>query len=155
MLKTAKTSRKHELPTILPTIKKFKEEHTMTTNEYANFILEAKKEIKSLHAIDEATAYEAAQLVSGDFTYLLYEALWVNHFDMDTATKHLEWLHDTANHYGLIYFIFILANAVDFIVPVQFIEMSANDRLVSILSAAIIEDWLEYNAASEATEYDE
>jgi len=136
----------------LPTIGK--EGTTMTTNEYAQFILQVKKEITPPHLIDEAAAYEAAQLVSGSFTYLLYEALWMNDFDMDTITQHLESLYDRENHFGLVYFIFILANAAEFIIPVQFTEMSANDALVPVLSAAIIEDWLEYDATSEATEYE-
>jgi hypothetical protein len=36
-------------------------------------------------------------------------------------------------------------------VPAQFTEMSANDTLVPALSAAFIEDWLEYDATHEAT----
>ncbi|GHV18979.1 hypothetical protein FACS18949_04200 [Clostridia bacterium] len=126
----------------------------MTANEYAQFVLEVKKETSSTQEIDEVTAYEAAQLISGSFTYPLYEALWINHFDIDTATQHLENLYDSGNHFGLIYFIFILAEAVDFTVPSQFTEMSATDALVPVLAAAIIEDWLEYDSTSEPTEYE-
>ena len=126
---------------------------TMTTNEYAGFVLQMKKEASPPQAIDETAAYEAAQLFSGSFTYLLYEALWMNFFDMETITRHLDSLYESENHFGLIYFIFILANAVEFIVPVLFTEMSANDVLVPFLSAAIIEDWVEYADANEATEY--
>ena len=103
-------------------------------------------------APDEAAAYEAAQLVSGSFTYLLYEALWLNDFDLESITEHLESLYDIENHLGLIYFVFILANAAAFPVPAKFTEMSASNALAPILSAAIIEDWLDYAAASEATE---
>jgi len=127
----------------------------MTTNEYAEFILQVKKEAALPRAVDETAAYEAAQLLSGSFTYLLYEALWMNNFDMETITQHLNNLHDSENHFGLVYFIFILANAVEFVVPVQFTEMSANDALVPFLSASIIEDWLDYDTNSEATENDE
>jgi len=126
----------------------------MTTNEYAQTILEVQKETPTKGAVDETAAYEAAQLFSGSFTYTLYETLWENHYDMEAVTNRLESLHDSENHFGLIYFIFILANAVNFIVPVQFSEMSANDRLVPFLSAAIIEDWLEYHANCEPTEYE-
>ena len=126
----------------------------MTTNEYAQIILEVQKVPPSTEKIDESAAYEAAQLFSGSFTYTLYEALWENHYDMEAVTMRLESLHDSGNHFGLIYFVFILANAVDFIVPVQFSEMSANDRLVPFLSAAIIEDWLEYDADCEPSEYE-
>jgi len=126
----------------------------MTTSEYAQTILEVQKELPTTKTVDEAAAYETAQLFSGSFTYPLYEALWENHYDMGAVTKRLESLHDSENHFGLIYFIFILANAVDFIIPVQFSEMSAYDGLVPFLSAAIIEDWLEYDANCEPTEYE-
>jgi hypothetical protein len=105
-----------------------------------------------IQPFDEAAAYEVAQLLSGSFVYPLYEALWVNFFDLDTATQHLESLYDSGNHFGLVYFIYILANAVDLTVPAQFTEMSANNALVPALSAAFIEDWLEYDATHEATE---
>jgi len=124
----------------------------MTATEYAQSVLQVKTEATFPKAVDETAAYEAAQLISGSFTYLLYEALWMNFFDMDAITQHLESLYDSANHFGLVYFIFILANAIEFAVPVQFTEMSANDMLVPILSAAIIEDWLDYDATSEVTE---
>ena len=125
----------------------------MTTNEYAMSILQIKKEVLPPQIVDESAAYEAAQLFSGSFTYLLYEALWVNFFDMQTITRHIESLYDSENHFGLVYFIFILANATEFNVPVLFTEMSANEALVPFLSAAIIEDWLEYDSTCEASEY--
>ena len=125
----------------------------MTTNEYAMSILQIKKEVLPPQTVDKTAAYEAAQLFSGSFTYLLYEALWVNFFDMETITQHIESLYDSENHFGLVYFIFILANAAEFNVPVLFTEMSANEALVPFLSAAIIEDWLEYNSTCEASEY--
>ena len=124
----------------------------MTINEYIQFVLEVKKESPLSQTVDEATAYEAAQLISGSFTYLLYEALWMNDFDVESITQHLEKLYDSENHFGLLYFVFMLANAVAFTVPAKFTEMSATDTLVPYLSAAIIEDWLEYDAASEVTE---
>ncbi|MDD4700289.1 MAG: hypothetical protein PHV07_08580 [Oscillospiraceae bacterium] len=126
----------------------------MTPNEYVQFILQVKKEESSRKAVDEAAAYEVAQLISGNFTYLLYEALWMNHFEMDSITQHLESLHDSKNHFGLVYFIFILANAVDFETPAQFVEMSGQDDLIPFLSSAIIEDWLDYDTNHEETEYD-
>ena len=124
----------------------------MTTTEYAQFVLQAKQEAAESPTIDEAAAVEAAHLISGSFTYLLYEALLTNFFDMDAITRHLEKLCDSANHFGLVYFIVILANAVDHPLPSQFTEMSANDNLVPVLSSAIIEDWLEYDTNCEATE---
>ena len=126
----------------------------MTTYEYAQFILQVKKETPLPYPqLNGNTAYEAAQLISGSFIYTLCEALWTNFFDMDTITQHLESLYDSNNHFGLVYFIFILANTVECSVPAQFTEISANDTLVPILSAAVIEDWLEYTASIEPTEY--
>ena len=127
----------------------------MTTNEYVQFVLEVKQETTSPQVVEETAVYEAAQLISGSFTYSLYEALWTNHFKMDIITQHLESLYDRGDHFGLVYFVFILANAMDFIIPAQFTEMSANDALIPILSAAIIEDWLEYENTYETTEYED
>lgn len=126
----------------------------MTSHEYVEFILQVRKEKSPNKEVDDAAVYEVAQLLSGNFTYLLYEALWMNHFEMDPITQHLESLHDSKNHFGLVYFVFILANAVDFTIPTLFIEMSGQDELVPFLSAAIIEDWLEYDTTHEETEYD-
>lgn len=84
---------------------------------------------------------------------MLYEALWMNHLEINLITHHLESLYDSKNHLGLIYFIFILANAVDFEVPAQFAQISSQDELITFLSAAIIEDWLDYDANHEETEY--
>ena len=126
----------------------------MTSNEYVQFILQVKKEDSSRKTVDEAAAYEVAQLISGNFTYLLYEALWMNHFEMDSITQHLENLYDSKNHYGLVYFIFIIANAVDFAMPAKFVEMSGQDELIPFLSATIIEDWLDYDTNHEETKYD-
>jgi hypothetical protein len=124
----------------------------MTANEYASQILQMKKGKSLSQTVDEPAVCEAAQLFSGSFTYPLYEALWVNDFDMDSITQHLEYLYDSENHYGMVYFIFILANAVEFTVPILFTEISANDTLVPFLSAAIIEDWLDYDSSKEITE---
>ena len=126
----------------------------MTSSEYAQTIFQVKKEMLSAFVKDEAAAYEVAQLVSGSFTSPLYETLWVNFFDMDAMTEHIEFLYDSGNHFGLVYFIFILANSVNMSIPAEFTEMSANNSLVPILSAAIIEDWLEYDKDFEPTEYE-
>ena len=124
----------------------------MTTAEYAEFILQVKKESSLTQEVDEAAAYEVGQLLSGVFVYPLYAALWVRNFDMETTTQHLESLYDSENYFGLIYFVFILANAADVIVPAPFSEMSARDTLLPFLAAAIIEDWLEYHDACTPSE---
>jgi len=121
----------------------------MTTNEFAECLLQMKKEGQEPKTKDEAAMYEAAQLVSGSLVFPLYGTLWQYHFDMETITKHLEAMYDSGNHFGLVYFIFILADAAEYTLPRTFSEMSAIDTLVPILSAAIIEDWLDYDANSE------
>ena len=121
----------------------------MTANEYIEIILQVKKKLPKQQLNDETAAYEAAQLLSGSLIYPLYDALWVRNFDMDTITQHLESLYDSKNHFGLIYFVFILAEAADVMVPFLFTEMSANEMLIPILSAAIIEDWLEHDTLSQ------
>jgi len=73
---------------------------------------------------------------------------------MDSISQHLESMCDNENHFGLVYFIVILAEAVDFLLPIQFAEVSANDTFIPILSAAIIDDWLEYDNTCEATKYE-
>ena len=110
----------------------------MTTSEYVQTLMEVKKDVGKSMVIDEASAFEAAQLISGSFIYPLYESLGKEEFDMPRITQHLEVLYDSNNHHGLVYFIFLLANAVNLIVPIQFTEFSANDALVPFLSAAII-----------------
>ena len=109
----------------------------MTTTEYVQFVLEAKKENFIPQTHDEAAVNEVAQLISGSFTYLLYESLWVNDFDMESITEHLESLYDSENYLGLIYFVFIMANAASFPVPAKFTEMSASNALAPTLSAAM------------------
>lgn len=59
---------------------------------------------------------EVSQLVSGSLIYRLYEKLITHDYDMDEVTEHLEVLCDTENHFGLLYFVFILTDAV-WIVP--------------------------------------
>jgi len=125
---------------------------TMTSNEYVDFLLQVKKETQEEIMADEVAAYEAAQLVCGSFVFPLYGALWQNDFDMEAITMHLETLYDTENHHGLIYIIFILSDAVDFVLPRPYSEMSACDMHVPILSAAIIEDWIEFHDTSEVSE---
>ena len=127
----------------------------MTTYEFIEYLLQAKKENPGTIIVDEAAAYERAQLVSGSFVFPLYGALWQLDFDMTAITEHLEYLYDSGNHFGLIYFIFMLADAADFTLPLLFSETSSNNALVPILSAAIIEDWLDYDATSEVVIEDE
>ena len=124
----------------------------MTTNEFVEFLLHMKREEKKPKTKDKDPIVEMAQLVSGSFVFPLYGTLWQYHFGMDAITNHLESLHDSENHYGLVYFIIILADAAGYTLPRSFYEMTAIDEHVPILSSAIIEDWLDYDATSEVVE---
>ena len=126
----------------------------MTTYDYTEYVLAMKKEVTTTQEIDETAAFEAAQLICGSFVFPLYETLWSNFLRMETITDHLESLYDSENHFGLVYFIVILANAVEYPLPEKFTEMSAQDAFIPILSAAIIEDWLDFDSTFETTEYE-
>ena len=115
----------------------------MTTNEYMQILFDAQGQQDEIAEIDEVAACEVAQLVSGSFTYLLYEAVWINHIDIESVSRHIERLYESENHFGLVYFIFLLSNSVELIIPLQYSEMTANYNLVPILSAAVYEDWME------------
>ena len=112
----------------------------MTTTEYIHSILQIKNDTPLSQPIDEVAAFEAAQLISGSLTYPLYEELWANFFDMEAVTEHLENLYDSGNYFELVYLIVMLAEAVEFIMPIEFTEMSAMDAYVLVLAVAIIED---------------
>ena len=118
----------------------------MTIYEYVEYNLRGKKELEEQPlVVSENEAVEAAQLVSGSFTYPFYETMWLNDYPMGTLTAHLEALYDRGDRHGFIYFIILLADSVDFKLPIKFYEMSISDTLIPLLSAAIVEDWLEYD----------
>jgi len=127
----------------------------MTASEYIDLILQIKSESQYSKAVDDKSAFEAARLVSGSVVYPLYATLWQFFYDMKTITEHLERMYDSEDHFGFIYFIFMLADTVELVLPYPFHEMSANEKLVPVLSAAIIEDWLDYDASSEASEFEQ
>jgi len=124
----------------------------MTTQEILETLLQAKKMEKEIETYDEAATNEVAQLMSGSFVFPLYGALWQNFLDMDTITKQLEEMYDSDNHYGLVYFIILLADAVNYDLPNHYIEMIAVKPYVPIISSAILSDWLDYHANSEVEE---
>jgi len=121
----------------------------MITTEFVQNIIDEKQGNKTSKDICEASAYEIAQLLCGSFIYPLYGALWIEHCDLDSITEHLTSLHESDNHYGLIYFIVLLADMVEHDIPLIYSQMSASDKYVPILSATIIEDWIEYHETSE------
>ena len=114
----------------------------MTASEYIELLLMSKTGEMSNQA-DEESAIEMSDLVSGSFVYSLFEYIFNAGLEPDTITQHLEDLYDSANYYGIIYFIMLLADAAGYYLPKEFYLMSLKNDLVPILSAAIIEDWLE------------
>ena len=114
----------------------------MTNNEYLELLMIARNDNQEKQ-FDEQKACEVASLVSGSFCYHLYESLLQADVELDAITEHLENLHNTSNHYGLVYFIIMLADSIGFELPTAFIEMTFNDNLVPIISAELIEDWLD------------
>ena len=127
----------------------------MTTSEYLECILQVKKEKPQDKVSDNAALTEVTQLISGSFVSPLYGALWKHGFDVDTITEHFAFLHQSDDFFGIIYFVFILSDAVDFVLPPLFSEIGADDVGVQFLSEAIIEDWLEYAEISEVTVYEQ
>lgn len=133
----------------------------MTIYEYAEALLRVEDskiiedDVTPLGNDWESAAFEAAQLVSGSFTYRFYETLWLSDFPMEAITSHLEALYDKSDFHGFIYFFILLADSIDFTFPPQFYEMSMQDKMVPLLSAAVIEDWLAYDNEYEEIEDDQ
>jgi hypothetical protein len=116
----------------------------MTTHIFSQYILNQRR-ISSEGNIDESAAKDSAELISGSLIYRLYESLVQYNYDMDSVTEHLEMLCNEENHHALLYIIFILCDAVDEIIPARFEVMVSTPFLVPYLSAAIIEDWLDFH----------
>jgi len=114
----------------------------MKANEFIKFILSVRNEIPQT-IIDESAAYSMAQITSAGFIHKLCEQLRANDFDVGTITAHIEDMHDSENHFGVIYFLFLIADCVDFELPLQFAQLATNDLCVPILSSVLIEDLLE------------
>lgn len=116
----------------------------MTTQEFTQFVLGSKSNFPT-EPFDEAAAKEVAHLVSGSMIYRLYESLISSGYNMDEITEHLEMLSDTGNHFGLLYFVFMLTDAVNEALPAQFAELTANRTLAPYLASALIEDWFDFH----------
>ena len=95
--------------------------------------------------IDEDAVKEVVQLISGSLIYRLYEALHANDYDLHSVTAHFEMLYDSKNYFGFVYYILMLAESVDVELPERFVETIVIASHVPYLSAALIEDWLEYD----------
>ena len=120
----------------------------MKTNEFIKFILAVRNDIPQKD-IDEETAHSMAQITSAGFIHKLCEQLRRNDFDVEAVTAHIEDMYDNENHFGVIYFLFLLASCVDFELPIQFAQLATNDLCVPILSGVLIEDLLEDDLINE------
>lgn len=133
----------------------------MTIYEYVEALLRVKNsgmldgDNTSTDSAWESMAFEAAGLVSGSFTYQFYEILWLRDFPMEAVTSHLEAMYDKSDYYGFLYFLILLADSIDFTFPVKFYEMSMQDKMLPLLSAAVIDDWLAYDNEYEEIEEDQ
>ena len=112
----------------------------MTLLEYMDYLLNEKQEGDKL---DEKAAYKAAALVTGSFVYKLYRTLWLNDLDAPAVTAHLETMYDHKEYRGFLYFIILLAKATELDLPAEFYKMSVRQSIIPILSAAVIDDWLD------------
>jgi len=121
----------------------------MTTNEYIEMFLMSRTEAMP-NKVDEETAIEISQLVSGSFVYPLFESVTQAEYDTNAIIQHLEDLYDSANYFGFIYFIMFLAETTGCILPSELYILSLKNDMVPILAAAIIDDWLD---VSEYLEY--
>ena len=117
----------------------------MTAYEIVETILQIRKERKDDIMLDEAAINELSELVCGSFIYQLYENLWQNFLDVEVITDHLKYLYENDKHFGLVYFILLLAEAIDYVIPHEYIKMSTINLHIPILSDAVISDWLYYH----------
>ena len=121
----------------------------MLTNEFVKTILEERKKFseKNITIPSETTenAYALLSIISGSFIYELCEQLQVEEYNLETLTDHIEAMYSNNDYFGIIYLIFILANAVDMIVPIEFVSVAASDVFISTFTAAIIDDWLDFD----------
>ena len=115
----------------------------MTSREFARYVAEFGD--NKIRAVDEESAKEIAQLISGSLVYRLYEAICSNDYNPHAVTAHLEMLYDSGNHFGLVYYILMLAESSEVELPERFTEFAVTASHVPYLSAALIEDWLDYN----------
>jgi hypothetical protein len=116
----------------------------MTTENFARYVAEF-GDNNLAREVDAESAKEVAQLISGSLVYRLYEALERMDFNIAAVTAHLEMLRDSGNPFGLVYFVFMLAESANVALPERFAEAAVTAVLVPYLSAALVADWLDFN----------
>ena len=116
----------------------------MTTHEFALYLM-GKGTLPSTPRVDDEAVKETAHLISGSLIYRLYASMVASDYDMEAATEHLKLLHDTQNHYGMIYLVFILCDATDEELSERFAEFAATAAFVPYLADAFLADWLDFH----------
>ncbi|MDR0863114.1 MAG: hypothetical protein LBN30_10140 [Oscillospiraceae bacterium] len=116
----------------------------MTTENFTRYVSEFGDSNLS-REVDEEAVKELSQLISGSLVYRLYEALDRMDFDLAAVTAHLEALCDSGNHFGLVYFVLMLAESANIELPERFTEAAVVAAFIPYLSAALIEDWLNFH----------
>ncbi|MDR3278625.1 MAG: hypothetical protein LBT12_07610 [Oscillospiraceae bacterium] len=116
----------------------------MTAANFTRYITEF-GDSNPTREVDEESAKEVAGLLSGSLVYRLYEALFKMAYDMNTTTAHIAVLHESGNHFGLVYFILMLAESANVELPERYTETAVTAVLVPFLSSALAEDWLDFH----------
>lgn len=118
----------------------------MLANEFLEMILEERKTEQKivLNETEQGNIYETASIISGNLVYPLCRELWLQQISIEDITKHFEKLYDNENFHGIIYIFYIMLDAMNIVVPYEFVSLAASDIAVPILSEAIIDDWLEF-----------
>jgi len=116
----------------------------MTAANFTRYIAEF-GDNRPTREVDDESAKEVTGLISGSLVYRLYEATSKMNYDMDATTAHVAMLHNNDNHFGLVYFILMLAESANVELPERYAETAVTAALVPYLSSAIMEDWLDFH----------
>jgi len=120
----------------------------MTTYEFTQFVAENMVQQPS-PLPEKSAAIEIAHLISGSLIYRLYASMIANEYDMDMTTEYLNMLHSQDNHFGLLFYIFMLCDATNTELPERFTEAVTNPFLAPFLSDAMLADWIDFHDAYE------
>ncbi|MDR1892200.1 MAG: hypothetical protein LBQ48_04260 [Oscillospiraceae bacterium] len=114
----------------------------MTKEELSRFITTVGDSGATRKLYEEAVK-EVAGLISGCLVFRLCRAIRSSGHHPHAITAHLEMLWGNNNHFGLVYFIALLAGGTGTDLPGQFVEFAAAESFVPYLAAALMDDWLD------------
>lgn len=114
----------------------------ITTSEYLELLI-MKKEVPPTPVSTDITN-EVIYKIHEDFVIPLYESMLMDYDnDIEVITEHIVKLYNTSNHFGLIYFFFMLADIMAIELPDELVKMSLTDDFVSAFSESLYESWSE------------